>query len=152
MAPCVAAGLPIGLSHDQGDPHGMPKKKGQVSRQTLWQRKHRELGLCVVCSEPAYKGWRCARHYEQHKITMRLRYIPKVRGRYDVGGSAQFLAAAGREVERKKKLRTTAAEKKAAKQAQAEATPVADSSKGVRARRAAAGQGGGTGPGSDSDD
>ena len=62
----------------------MEKKKEGVSRQTLWQRKHRAMGLCVVCSEPAYKGWRCVKHYEQHKIVMRLRYIPRVRGRYDV--------------------------------------------------------------------
>ena len=74
----------------------MEKKKTNVSRQTLWQRKHRALGLCVVCSEPAYKGWRCVKHYEQHKIVMRLRYIPKVRGRYDVGGSSEFLEAAER--------------------------------------------------------
>jgi hypothetical protein len=73
----------------------MEKKTG-VSRQTLWQRKHRALGLCVVCSQPAYKGWRCVKHYEQHKIVMRLRYIPKVRGRYDVGGSSEFLEAAER--------------------------------------------------------
>jgi len=74
----------------------MEKKKTGVSRQTLWQRKHRALGLCVVCSEPAFKGWRCVKHYEQHKIVMRLRYIPKVRGRYDVGGSSEFLEAADR--------------------------------------------------------
>ncbi len=74
----------------------MEKKKSGVSRQTLWQRKHRALGLCVVCSEPAYKGWRCVKHYEQHKIVMRLRYIPRVRGRYDVGGSSEFLEAAER--------------------------------------------------------
>lgn len=74
----------------------MEKKKAGVSRQTLWQRKHRALGLCVVCSQPAYKGWRCVKHYEQHKIVMRLRYIPKVRGRYDVGGSSEFLEAAER--------------------------------------------------------
>ncbi len=74
----------------------MEKKKAKesVSRQTLWQRKHRALGLCVVCSEPAYKGWRCVKHYEQHKIVMRLRYTPRVRGRYDVGGSMEFLEAA----------------------------------------------------------
>jgi hypothetical protein len=74
----------------------MEKKKTGVSRQTLWQRKHRALGLCVVCSQPAYKGWRCVKHYEQHKIVMRLRYIPKVRGRYDVGGASEFLEAAER--------------------------------------------------------
>ena len=68
----------------------MEKKKEGVSRQTLWQRKHRAMGLCVVCSEPAYKGWRCVKHYEQHKIVMRLRYIPRVRGRYDVGGSVEY--------------------------------------------------------------
>ena len=70
------------------------KNKEGVSRQTLWQRKHRALGLCVVCSLPAFKGWRCQKHYEQHKIVMRLRYIPRVRGRYDVGGSTEFLEAA----------------------------------------------------------
>jgi hypothetical protein len=79
-----------------GERFKMEKKKTGVSRQTLWQRKHRALGLCVVCSEPAYKGWRCVKHYEQHKIVMRLRYIPKVRGRYDVGGSSEFLEAAER--------------------------------------------------------
>lgn len=72
------------------------KKKEGVSRQTLWQRKHRAMGLCVVCSEPAYKGWRCVKHYEQHKIVMRLRYIPRVRGRYDVGGSIEFADAAAK--------------------------------------------------------
>jgi hypothetical protein len=80
----------------------MEKKKEGVSRQTLWQRKHRALGLCVVCSEPAYKGWRCVKHYEQHKIVMRLRYIPRVRGRYDVGGSMEFLEAAQRTARRGK--------------------------------------------------
>jgi hypothetical protein len=79
----------------------MEKKKTGVSRQTLWQRKHRALGLCVVCSEPAYKGWRCVKHYEQHKIVMRLRYIPKVRGRYDVGGASEFLEAAERAAKKK---------------------------------------------------
>jgi hypothetical protein len=71
-------------------------KKRQVSRQTLWQRRHREMGLCVVCSEPAYKGWRCVKHYEQHKINMRFRYIPRVRGRYNVGGAAPAPARAPR--------------------------------------------------------
>jgi hypothetical protein len=67
-----------------------------VSRQTLWQRRHREMGLCVVCSEPAYKGWRCVKHYEQHKINMRFRYIPRVRGRYNVGGAAATAGSAPR--------------------------------------------------------
>lgn len=68
-------------------------KGGRVSRQTLWQRRHREMGLCVVCSEPAFKGWRCVKHYEQHKINMRFRYIPRVRGRYNVGGATTLAAA-----------------------------------------------------------
>ncbi len=58
----------------------------KISRQALWQRKHRALGLCVLCSLPAYKGWRCEKHYEAHKIAMRLRYTPTKRGRYEVGG------------------------------------------------------------------
>jgi hypothetical protein len=66
----------------------MQKDESQISRQARWQRKHRAMGLCVLCSRPAYKGWRCKKHYEQHKITMRLRYIPKVRGRYKVGGAS----------------------------------------------------------------
>ena len=72
------------------------KKSAQVSRQILWQRRHREMGLCVVCSEPAYKGWRCVKHYEQHKINMRFRYIPRVRGRYNVGGTPTTPARAPR--------------------------------------------------------
>lgn len=68
----------------------MPKDDSQISRQARWQRKQRALGLCVLCSRPAFKGWRCRKHYEQHKITMRLRYIPRVRGRYNVGGISSF--------------------------------------------------------------
>lgn len=64
----------------------MAKDDSQISRQARWQRKQRALGLCVLCSEPAFKGWRCRKHYELHKISMRLRYIPRVRGRYNVGG------------------------------------------------------------------
>lgn len=67
----------------------MQKDESQISRQARWQRKHRAMGLCVLCSRPAFKGWRCKKHYEQHKITMRLRYIPKVRGRYKVSGSTE---------------------------------------------------------------
>ena len=66
----------------------MQKDESQISRQARWQRKHRAMGLCVLCSRPAFKGWRCKKHYEQHKITMRLRYIPKVRGRYKVSGTS----------------------------------------------------------------
>ena len=98
----------------------MAKKKSQVSRQTLWQRRHREMGLCVVCSEAAYKGWRCVKHYEQHKITMRLRYIPKVRGRYDVGGASEFRAAADREAARKEKRRAATGDTEKQKPAETE--------------------------------
>jgi len=48
----------------------MQKDESQISRQARWQRKHRAMGLCVLCSRPAFKGWRCKKHYEQHKITM----------------------------------------------------------------------------------
>lgn len=86
----------------------MQKDESQISRQARWQRKHRAMGLCVLCSRPAYKGWRCKKHYEQHKITMRLRYIPKVRGRYKVGGSTAETAT-------KRKAAKPAAKKTAAK-------------------------------------
>jgi hypothetical protein len=88
----------------------MQKDESQISRQARWQRKHRAMGLCVLCSRPAFKGWRCKKHYEQHKITMRLRYIPKVRGRYKVGGTSLTEAAAKR-----KKAAKPAAKKTAAK-------------------------------------
>ena len=101
----------------------MEKKKDGVSRQTLWQRKHRAMGLCVVCSEPAYKGWRCVKHYEQHKIVMRLRYIPRVRGRYDVGGGIEFLEAARR-----------ANQKLEGKTATAKSVPAAASSGAAKAK------------------
>jgi hypothetical protein len=71
----------------------MQKDESQISRQARWQRKHRSMGLCVLCSRPAFKGWRCKKHYEQHKITMRLRYIPKVRGRYKVSGASTDAAS-----------------------------------------------------------
>ena len=74
----------------------MLKDESEISRQARWQRKHRAMGLCVLCSRPAFKGWRCKKHYEQHKITMRLRYIPKVRGRYKVGGTSAAESGAKR--------------------------------------------------------
>ena len=86
----------------------MQKDESQISRQARWQRKHRAMGLCVLCSRPAYKGWRCKKHYEQHKITMRLRYIPKVRGRYKVSGATA-------ETGTKRKAAKPAAKKTAAK-------------------------------------
>lgn len=109
----------------------MQKDESQISRQARWQRKHRAMGLCVLCSRPAYKGWRCKKHYEQHKITMRLRYIPKVRGRYKVGGASAAEAttkrratktakpaakkATGRTTARKTATRTTTAKTTARK-------------------------------------
>jgi hypothetical protein len=80
-APGMIAGESFG-----GREADMAKDDSQISRQARWQRKQRALGLCVLCSEPAFKGWRCRKHYELHKISMRLRYIPRVRGRYNVGG------------------------------------------------------------------
>lgn len=90
----------------------MQKDESQISRQARWQRKHRAMGLCVLCSRPAFKGWRCKKHYEQHKITMRLRYIPKVRGRYKVSGST---AEAATKRKAAKPVAKTAAKKTAAK-------------------------------------
>ncbi len=91
------------------------KDESQISRQARWQRKHRALGLCVLCSLPAYKGWRCEKHYEQHKIAMRLRYIPKVRGRYKVGG-VDFAKIEKEHLAKKKAAgkKTTVAKKKPA--------------------------------------
>jgi hypothetical protein len=93
----------------------MQKDESQISRQARWQRKHRAMGLCVLCSRPADKGWRCKKHYEQHKITMRLRYIPKVRGRYKVSGSTTDTAT-------KRKAAKPAAAKTTAKKTAAKKT------------------------------
>lgn len=94
------------------------KDESEISRQARWQRKHRAMGLCVLCSEKAYKGWRCEKHYEQHKLTMRLRYKPKVRGRYKVGGVKFSEDAARKKLEAAKKRtasKRAAAKKKAGK-------------------------------------
>lgn len=98
----------------------MQKDESQISRQARWQRKHRAMGLCVLCSRPAYKGWRCKKHYEQHKITMRLRYIPKVRGRYKVSGSTAETAT--RRKAAKPAAKKTAAKKTATRTATRAAT------------------------------
>jgi hypothetical protein len=98
----------------------MQKDESQISRQARWQRKHRAMGLCVLCSRPAYKGWRCKKHYEQHKITMRLRYIPKVRGRYKVSGSTTDTATrrkAAKPAATKTTAKKTAAKKTATRAA-----------------------------------
>jgi hypothetical protein len=100
----------------------MQKDESQISRQARWQRKHRAMGLCVLCSRPAYKGWRCKKHYEQHKITMRLRYIPKVRGRYKVGGTTETTA--------RRKATKPVAKKTAAKKTTAKRTTTRRAAKG----------------------
>lgn len=103
----------------------MQKDESQISRQARWQRKHRAMGLCVLCSRPAYKGWRCKKHYEQHKITMRLRYIPKVRGRYKVGGASALESAS----KRKPATAKTAAKKTTARSSARTTTRKAATSK-----------------------
>ena len=116
----------------------MAKDDSQISRQARWQRKQRALGLCVLCSEPAFKGWRCRKHYELHKISMRLRYIPRVRGRYNVGGLDRTVVgdvAVKGTAGAATPTRTTRAKVKARKSLSG-ATPVR-----ARARRAVAGTG-----------
>jgi hypothetical protein len=93
----------------------MQKDESQISRQARWQRKHRAAGLCVLCSRPAYKGWRCKKHYEQHKITMRLRYIPKVRGRYKVSGTTETTKRKAAKPAARTTAKTTAKSAKPAK-------------------------------------
>ena len=44
----------------------MQKDESQISRQARWQRKHRAMGLCVLCSRPAYKGWRFVSWFNEH--------------------------------------------------------------------------------------
>jgi hypothetical protein len=126
----------------------MLKPESEISRQARWQRKHRAMGLCVLCSRPAYKGWRCKKHYEQHKITMRLRYIPKVRGRYKVGGTtpgdagrrkAATKKAAARKVTKKAAPRKTASKSAAAKVRARKTTARKTASKSAAGRRAARG-------------
>jgi hypothetical protein len=98
------------------------------------------MGLCVLCSRPAYKGWRCKKHYEQHKITMRLRYIPKVRGRYKVGGPAG--AEQGKKASSKASSRTAAkkvaARKTATKKSASKAATRKTTSRKTTARRSTA--------------
>jgi hypothetical protein len=59
----------------------VPNPDRPISRQGLWQRKHRAIGLCVSCSRQVFRGCRCKRHYELYAVKQRLRYVPK-RGRY----------------------------------------------------------------------
>jgi len=60
----------------------MPRPDARISKQARWQRKHRAMGLCVLCSRPVFRGWRCQRHYELNNLKERLRHPAKVRGRY----------------------------------------------------------------------
>ena len=103
------------------------------------------MGLCVLCSRPAYKGWRCKKHYEQHKITMRLRYIPKVRGRYKVGGPAgaeqggkkAASKASPRTAAKKVAARKTSTKKSASKAATRKTTARKTTARRSTARRSA---------------
>jgi hypothetical protein len=110
----------------------MQKDESQISRQARWQRKHRAMGLCVLCSRPAFKGWRCKKHYEQHKITMRLRYIPKVRGRYKVGG-----ASATEATTKRRATKTKSAAKSVAKKATRKASTRKTTARATTAKTAA---------------
>lgn len=120
----------------------MQKDESQISRQARWQRKHRAMGLCVLCSRPAYKGWRCKKHYEQHKITMRLRYIPKVRGRYKVGGTSAAESASKRRTTKAaakpKKAGKTTTRKTSARSTSAKSSARKSTARKTTARRATA--------------
>jgi hypothetical protein len=116
----------------------MLKPEHEISRQARWQRKHRAMGLCVLCSRPAYKGWRCKKHYEQHKITMRLRYIPKVRGRYKVGGPAGAESAGGKKASSKAATRAAAGKKTAARKTTAKKTASKAATRKTTARKTTA--------------
>jgi hypothetical protein len=115
----------------------MQKDESQISRQARWQRKHRAMGLCVLCSRPAFKGWRCKKHYEQHKITMRLRYIPKVRGRYKVGGTTADTATKRKPAAAKATAKKTATRSTARTTAR-KAVTTKSSTKSAAARKTAA--------------
>lgn len=92
-----------------------PKEPGQLSRQALWQRKQRELGLCVLCSEKAFKGWRCVKHYEKHKTLMRERYTPSIRGRYKLKSEEERAEAKKAKATKAVKTKKTATKAKPAK-------------------------------------
>ena len=40
----------------------MKKKKRKVSRQREWQIRHRQAGLCILCSKPAVTKMYCLEH------------------------------------------------------------------------------------------
>ena len=56
----------------------------KISRQLAMQRKHKELGLCRLCSEPAKAGYvHCEKHWKSATERNRIhtgavrRYLPK---------------------------------------------------------------------------
>jgi hypothetical protein len=38
-----------------------------ASRQAEWQRRHKALGLCILCSQQRFKNDRCVKHYEANR-------------------------------------------------------------------------------------
>ena len=51
-----------------------------VSRQRLWQIRQREAGLCILCSEPAWRkgSCHCERHRAEHAEREKARYQRKI--------------------------------------------------------------------------
>ena len=51
-----------------------------LSRQRLWQIRQREQGLCILCSEPAWRrgSCHCPRHRAEHNEREKARYQRKV--------------------------------------------------------------------------
>ena len=43
-----------------------------VSRQLLWRRTHKKLGLCAECSRPRYRGTTfCKLHLKRQRVSKR---------------------------------------------------------------------------------
>jgi hypothetical protein len=59
----------------------MPKSDPPISRQAQWQRKHKAMGLCTMCSRKAFRSLFCRKHYELRRLKQRLCYSPTRRGR-----------------------------------------------------------------------
>ena len=110
------------------------KEPGTLSRQALWQRKQRELGLCVLCSEKAFKGWRCVKHYEKHKTLMRERYQPTVRGRSKLKSEEERAEAKKTKAVKTKKTAAKAKPAKAKAKASKPAKAKASKPKSVKAK------------------
>jgi len=47
------------------------------SRQLSYQMRHKQLGLCIKCPRPRFKGRHCKEHYEEHLARNRERYQEK---------------------------------------------------------------------------